>query len=110
MISRSTFNEPLPHDLLAQLEPNQTTASEAAELMGAPAEVIQLGHRSAWRYEYTVSKDAMLTVILVTLRNTDSHSDRAWLFFDEDDVLTHFASTLGSDRAEYILPWSKLDH
>jgi outer membrane protein assembly factor BamE (lipoprotein component of BamABCDE complex) len=109
-VARNTINEPLPPGRLAQLVPNQTTAAEVAELLGAPNEVVQLGHRSAWRYDYTVRKDAGLFLVVVMLMNRDTHTDRAWVFFDENEVLTHVGSTLAADSAEYILPWSELDH
>ncbi len=109
-VSRNTVGEPLPPERLAELVPNETTADQVAELLGAPSEVVQLGHRSAWRYDHTVRKEAGLFLIVVSLYNRDTHTDRAWLFFDAGDVLTHVGSTLEADRAEYTLPWSELDH
>jgi hypothetical protein len=110
VMMRDTLNEPIAADKLAGLAPGQTTASEAAALLGAPNEVVQLARRSAWRYDYLVRKRAGLVLIVVNLVGVDTHMDRAWLFFDENDVLTHVGATLEADRAEYVMPWSALDH
>jgi len=108
LVSRSTVNEPISAQSVARLVPGQTTAAETAALLGAPTDVVQLGRRTAWRYDYTIEKRAGLALIVVGLLGTDAHSDRVWVFFDEDDVLTHVGATLASKDAEYALPWSAL--
>jgi hypothetical protein len=108
LIDRSTVNEPIEAGLVAQLQPGHTTASEAVNLLGAPAEVVQLGRRSAYRYQFENSKSAALFLIVVNLMSSDSRADRVWLFFGEDDVLTHVGSTFESKDARYALPWTKL--
>ena len=107
LIERSTVNEPLEVELVTQLEPGSTTASEAVALLGAPSEVVQLGRRSAYRYQFETSKRAALYLLVVNLMGNDSRADRVWLFFGEDDVLTHVAGTFESDDARYTLPWTK---
>ena len=57
-VSRETTNVPLSPELVDQLEPGITTATEVAELLGAPTEVVQLGFRSAWRYDHIRAKRA----------------------------------------------------
>lgn len=109
-LSRSTVNEPIPAAAVAKLVPGQTTAGEAAALLGAPTDVVQLGRRTAWRFDHTYEKVAGLFLVVVGLRGVDTHQDRVWLFFDEQDVLTHVGSTFAADDAEYSLPWSSLDH
>lgn len=109
-VARQTFNEALDPEAVASLEPGTTTASDVVDLLGAPSDVIQLGHRSAWRYDHVVSKRAALFLLVFVAMNEDSHADRLWLFFDEDDVLTHAGSTLASDLAEYSMPWSRHSH
>jgi hypothetical protein len=69
--------------------PGETTAKDVVEALGAPNEVVQLGTRSAYRYDFTVEKTAGFTLIIITFLNDDTRADRAWLFFDKDDVLTH---------------------
>ena len=104
-VSRTLVNEPIEPASVGQLVPGTTTADEVLALLGAPTDVIQLGKRSAWRYDHLVSKTAGLWLILVGVLNVDTQSDRVWLFFDENDVLKHAGSTLKSHTAEYSFPW-----
>jgi len=108
-LARDTVNDPLPPLRIAALTPGTTTAAEAAAALGAPADVVQLGHRSAWRYEFATEKRTGLFLVLVGLFNSDTRSDRAWLFFDEEDVLSHVASTLSADDADFAMPWADRD-
>jgi hypothetical protein len=85
-----------------------TTAREVAELLGAPVEVVQLGKRSAYRYQFTSTKRAGLLLLVVGLYSSDARSDRAWVFFDEDQVLSHVGVTLSGADTRYALPWTDL--
>ena len=108
-IARTTVNTPLRHAELAAFEPGKTTAKDVVEKLGAPNEVVQLGTRSAYRYDFSVLKRGGFTIIVLTLLNDDTHTDRVWLFFDSKDVLTHSGATLQSTYAEYAMPWQDLD-
>ena len=57
---------------------------------------------------YTATKDTGLSLLVVWLRNTDTRADRAWVFFDEHEVLTHVASSLHASDASYALPWQSV--
>jgi len=70
---------------------------------------VQLWKQSAYRYESTTTKDAGLWLLVVGLFNSDAHADRAWVFFDEQGLLTHVGATLAADEAEYALPWMEID-
>ena len=107
-MSRSVTNVPLQRAKLEQLHPGTSTAKEVVEVLGAPSEVIQLGSRSAYRYDFTNLKRAGFTVILFTCMNEDTRADRAWLFFDSKDVLTHMGSTLEGNDARYAMPWEEI--
>ena len=109
-VTRRTVNVPLPREKLASVVPGQTTATEVAELLGAPTQVVQLAYRSAWRYDYQVQKRSGLALIVVNFLNDDMHEDRAWVFFDKDWVVTHVGVTLESDLAEFAMPWYELKH
>ncbi|HVS19433.1 MAG TPA: hypothetical protein VMT18_12585 [Planctomycetota bacterium] len=109
LISRDTLNEPLAGEAAAKLAPGATTAAQAIEILGAPNQVVQLGFRSAYYYEFTTAKRAALFLFVIYLSNTDARQDRLWLFFDDKDVLTHFGATYEAAGAQYILPWSKPD-
>lgn len=106
--ARSTENDPLDPVRLRRLSPGVTSAREAVELLGAPADVVQLGHRSVYRYEFGTTKRAALWLLVVGLYNQDSRTDRAWLFFDEDGVLTHVGTSLEAAETEYAMPWEDL--
>jgi len=88
-------------DRVAAIEPGRTTAQEVLELLGAPNEVVQLGRRSAYRYDHSVEKQAALFLVLVALRGVDTQEDRVWVFVDEGGVVTHMGSTLQADEAEF---------
>jgi outer membrane protein assembly factor BamE (lipoprotein component of BamABCDE complex) len=107
-MSRSVTNVPLERAKLEQLHPGTTTAKEVVEILGAPSEVIQLGSRSAYRYDFTNLKREGFTVILFTAFNEDTRADRAWVFFDSKDVLTHMGSTLEGNDARYAMPWTDI--
>lgn len=104
-IARTTTNEPLREQRIGELIPGRTTAREVTERLGAPNEVVQLGHRTAYRYDFTNTKRAGFTVIVLSLLNEDTRSDRLWLFFDEKDVLTHAGKTFEGAKTEYAMPW-----
>src|SRR5690606_17517603 len=67
--------------------------------------VVQLGERSAYRFDHEVTKAAALILLLVNLGATDTRSDRLWVFFDENGVLTHYGASLEAHRTQYALPW-----
>ncbi len=107
-ISRGTTNEPLVRTKIDALATGKSTATDVVAELGAPSEIVQLGKRTAYRYDYTVAKQAGFTLIVVTFLNQDTRQDRAWLFFDEHDVLTHVGSTLEADDASYAMPWMEV--
>lgn len=104
-VSRETTNVPLDPEVVSQLAPGVSTARDVAELLGAPSEVVQLGFRSAWRYDHVRAKRAGFSLIIVTLLDTDARQDRVWVFFDEDDLLINVGSTFDAGDAEYQMPW-----
>lgn len=103
-LSRSTANPVLPPEAVAQIVPGQSTADDVTRLLGAPNEVVQLGRRSAWRYEHTVEKQSAAFLILLGLRGVDTQSDRVWVFFDEADNVLHVGSLFQASEAEYDVP------
>jgi outer membrane protein assembly factor BamE (lipoprotein component of BamABCDE complex) len=107
-VSRSGINEPLDAELVGLLEPGTTTAREVVEILGGPNEVVQLGRRSAYRYGATGTKTAIFSVVVLTLRNEDTRQDRLWVFFDENDTLTHYGATFASHRTQYAMTWEDI--
>lgn len=109
LMSRETANVPLERAKLEALEPGRTTGEEVAHVLGAPNEVVQLGRRSAWRYDFVQTKRAGLFLLVLILQNVDSRQDRVWVFFDEEGVLTHYGSTFEADDARWAMPWQDLE-
>lgn len=107
-ISRTSVNEPLAPKSLDTLQPGVTTAAEVTALLGAPTEVVQLGRRSAYRFDASTTKEAAFWLVIVAFMNEDSRADRVWVFFDENDVLTHVGGTFNSRDPKYAMPWQDL--
>lgn len=105
---RATTNDPLDKVALAKLQPGTTTAQQAVSILGAPNDVVQLGRRFAYRYDHSVQKEAATWLLLVALLNTDMRQDRAWLFFDENSVLSHVGVTLTGHHPQYAFPWENV--
>jgi len=107
-IGRRAENEPLDPACIAQLQPGVTTAREVVELLGAPVDVVQLGRRSAYMYRH--KRETITGVILVVFNmfNQDERSDRLWVFFDENGVLTHDGATLAADRTRVATPFKDI--
>jgi len=103
--ARQTENRPLVESALAELQPGVSSAADVVRVLGAPVDVVQLGRRSAYRYQFTSSKRTVLFLVVLGLYNQDTRADRAWLFFDENQLLTHLGSTLEGEEPEYAMPW-----
>lgn len=107
-ISRRTTDEPLQGKRMDTLSVGTSTATDVANTLGAPNEVVQLGKRMAWRYDFTAAKTAGFTILVLTFINEDARADRAWLFFDENSVLQYAGRTLEADHASYSMPWQDI--
>ncbi len=105
VFSRQDVNEPIEIAVVRSFEPGKTTAREVVERLGAPTEVVQLGRRTAYRYDCSTEKSTVLFLLVINFANQDSRSDRVWVFFDEKDVLTHCGTWFGTHRTQYALPW-----
>lgn len=103
--ARQDVNEPLDAELIRSLQPGKTTAREVVERLGAPTEVVQLGRRTAYRYDASTEKSTVLFLLLINFGNQDLRTDRLWVFFDENDVLTHHGAWFGTHRTQYAMPW-----
>ncbi|MCA8975378.1 MAG: hypothetical protein KDC98_11705 [Planctomycetes bacterium] len=104
-IARQDSNEPLDAVAIRSLEPGVTTARQVTELLGAPTEVVQLGRRTAYRYDATTSKTAFLFLVVFGIGNQDTRSDRLWVFFDEGDRMTHYGASFATHHTQYAMPW-----
>ena len=107
LVARVSVNQPIDPEIVAKLEPGMTSA-DVVRALGAPTEVVQLGLRSAYRFDYVKKKRSGLYIVIVGFFNEDTREDRVWAFFDEEGVLTHLGATFNAADAEYTMPWTKL--
>ncbi len=106
--ARTRVNEPVEAAREVNLPPG-TPAAEVVAILGAPQQVVEIGNRSAYRYEYAQTKRAGLSLIVLTMINEDTRTDRVWAFFDEEDRLTHLATSFESDGTRYKLPFQRVE-
>ena len=106
--SRFTDNEPFDPGVIESFVPGTTTAADVTNELGPPVRVVELDVRSAYLYEFTISKTTGLVLFLVNFVNSDARFDRVWLFFDSRDVLTHSGSQLSAHRARFAMPWVRV--
>lgn len=102
LLSQSRVNQPIPLESVAALE-GATNADEVVELLGAPVEVVELGNRTAYRFEFTRTKETGLFLFVFNLNRNQTKSDRIWCFFDENEQLTHTGTTLEADAVKHKL-------
>jgi hypothetical protein len=102
---RSSKSEPLDPNVISQLEPGKTTALEATNLLGGPSQVVDLGSRSAYLYDHSLTKGSGFFLIPFIVASVDARGDRLWLFFDSEQVLTHYGATFTGHRPQYAFPW-----
>ena len=107
LVARTSLNEPIDAARVAALQPGMSSADVVASL-GAPTEVVQLGRRTAYRFDHVKKKRAGIVAVVVGLFNEDTREDRVWAFFDEAGTLTHVGSTFNAEDATYAMPWSDL--
>jgi hypothetical protein len=50
----------------------------------------------------------VLFLVVVAFQNEDRRSDRAWLFFDENQLRTHVGTTFEGEQSEYAMPWEEV--
>jgi len=107
-LTRTTVNEPLPVAAVEGLQVGTSSSADVLEALGAPTDVIQLGSKSAWRYDFGASKRAAFSILIVSFLNEDTRADRVWVFFDEAGVLSNIGSTFEGKDAVYAMPWSDI--
>lgn len=106
-VSRERINQPIERAAYGQLVPGESNADDVLRELGAPTDVVQLGKRSAWRYDHTQTKSAAFWPLVIVLSNQETQEDRVWAFFDEDGVLSHIGGTFQADSAAYAMPWQE---
>jgi outer membrane protein assembly factor BamE (lipoprotein component of BamABCDE complex) len=79
-----------------QLVTGQSTRREVLAMLGPPSQVIALDGESALYYLFEHSEGEGLILLVYNRMRIDTRYDRAIFFFDQDDVLTEFATRLYS--------------
>lgn len=103
--SRTRVNPSIDPAAYGKLTAGTSSQEDVLRELGAPADIVQLGNRSAWRYEHTRSKTAATWLLVLALRNIDTTQDRVWAFFDEAGLLTHIGATFEGEEAAYKFPF-----
>lgn len=102
-MGQATLDQPLDPEAIAQLQAGRSSDSDVVRLLGAPNAVVELGDKSAWLYESSNTKQMGLWLLVFGTYGQDTQSDRCWVFFDTQGIVTHFGSSLHFDDAEYSL-------
>jgi outer membrane protein assembly factor BamE (lipoprotein component of BamABCDE complex) len=77
-----------------QLVNGQSTRRDVLALLGPPSQVIALDGESALYYLFERAQGEGLILLVYNRMQIDTRYDRAIFFFDQDDVLTEFATRL----------------
>ena len=104
IFTQATEGTGLAAEPIDQIVVGTSTRADVTRLLGAPDEVVQLTNRSAWHYQHLHEKQSALFLLVFAARGVDTQVDRVWVFFDEDDVVTHVGSSFRADQAEFGLP------
>ncbi|UCH00202.1 MAG: outer membrane protein assembly factor BamE [Deltaproteobacteria bacterium] len=91
--------------LLDKLAPGQTTAAEVTRLFGAPSQVVKMSNGNAYIYKRSVAKGTGIWLVIVSFGNYDKQYDQIVLFFDTNDIMTHYGVSLNAGKASYGFPF-----
>ncbi len=81
----------------SQLVKGQTTRAEVLEWLGPPSQVLAMNDETALYYLFERSHGDGLILIVYNRFRVDTRYDRAIFFFDDNDVLTDFATRAGGE-------------
>ena len=77
-----------------QLQRGQSTREQVLALLGPPSQVISLEEETVLYYLFEKSTGNGLILILYNRMQIDTHFDRAIFFFNEQDILTDYATRI----------------
>ena len=90
---------------LDKLIPGKSTAAQVTEILGAPSEIVKLSNGNAYTYRRSLSKGTGLWLLIVSFGNYDKHYDQVVIFFNKNNIMTHYGVTLDAHKAAYDLPF-----
>ncbi len=82
---------------VADFSTGSTTRAEVMSKLGPPSQLISLGDETVLYYLYEHSIGDGLILIVYNDFNVETRYDRAVFFFDENDVLSEFATHIVPD-------------
>lgn len=80
------------NEITGNLVKGESTRRDVLELLGPPSQVIALEEESVMYYLFEHSQGEGLILILYNRMKIDTRYDRAIFFFDDQDVLTEYAT------------------
>ena len=110
-LSRAKVESPIAAESVDKVIVGRSTKADVVRLLGAPTDIIFSNREHdplrvfAYEYAYTVTKTAGLTLIVVTLINTDTKRDHLLVFFDDHGVVSAIGRSLKAEEASYKFPF-----
>ncbi len=79
-------------EVVAQLEKGRSTRADVLALLGPPSQVIALEDETVLYYLFEDAEGDGLLLIVYNNIDIQTHYDRAIFFFDENDLLSDYAT------------------
>lgn len=83
--------------ITGKLVKGETTRKEILALLGPPSQLISLNEESVLYYLFEHSEGEGLILIVYNRMKINTRYDRAVFFFDENDILTDYATHIYED-------------
>ncbi len=87
-------------DAIDGLKVGSSTRNDVLQLLGPPSQVIALADETVLYYLFEYSSGQGLILVFYNQVEIDTRYDRAIFFFDENDLLTDFATKIHSTDVE----------
>ena len=84
--------------VLNQFEIGKSTRADVLKALGPPSQIIDFEESTALYYLYEKREGEGLLLIVYNRFDIDTRYDRAVFFFDADNLLTDYASTIHADE------------
>lgn len=87
-------------EVVARLEKGESTRADVLALLGPPSQVIALEDETVLYYLFEDAEGDGLLLIVYNNIEIQTHYDRAIFFFDENDVLSDYATQVRARDGE----------
>lgn len=85
-------------EAITQFSKGSTSRREVMDRLGPPSQIIALGDETVLYYLYERSAGNGLILVVYNRFQVDTRYDRAVFFFDENDLLSDYASYIHADE------------